>query len=252
MAKGFRFIGAASFLENFVAWRLLALEGRLGGGKTLMSVALAKWLYEEGYVRGVFANFPIDPKFIPEVQSCVQTVVILDEGWSFADARDSVKGFKGYGAMFRKLGSWMISPSVYKVDRRMRPVTAERLVDLWLLKSWLYEWSDVRGETGKFLFHGYETIFNRYDHRFIPADDAGILETLQAEIKARAGSRRKVFVVSSAPEDAPIVAYDDPLAHLSEVPPMGSAAPEMQVSETPDSLAVAEVVAPESMESVNG
>jgi hypothetical protein len=174
----------------------------------------------------------------------VQTVVILDEGWSFADARDSVRGFKGYGAMFRKLGSWMISPSVYKVDRRMRPVTAERLVDLWLLKSWLYEWSDVRGETGKFLFHGYETIFNRYDHRFIPADDAGILETMQGEIKARAGSRRKVFVVSSVEErQEPIVAYDDPLAHLSEIPE-----PEMQVSETADGLAVAEVVAPEAIE----
>ncbi|MBI5303768.1 MAG: hypothetical protein HY868_16655 [Chloroflexi bacterium] len=206
---GFDFISGGDFIENFIIWRLLALEGRLGGGKTLLSVALARWLYEQGLVRGVFANFPIDEDFIPYVPSCVNTVVILDEGWSFADARASAKGYRGYGAFFRKLGSYFISPSVYKVDRRMRPVSCARRLDLWLFKLWLYDWLDVSNMKGWFLFRGYETLFNKYDHRFIPADDGGILEVLTEEVKAISGSRR-IFTLRARAESTQLP-YADPM-----------------------------------------
>jgi hypothetical protein len=206
---GFQFINGGEFLENFIIWRLLALEGRLGGGKTLMSVALAKYLYDNKLVRGVFSNFPIDEDYIPFVPSCVNTCVILDEGWSFADARGSARGFKGYGAYFRKLGSYFISPSVYKVDRRMRPVACSRKYDFWLFKLWQYDWFDVTNSKGWFLFRGYESLFNRYDHRFIPADDGGILEVMTEEVRAIAGSRR-IFTIKKlgAPTELP---YADPL-----------------------------------------
>ena len=207
----FNFWGGSGFLENFVVWRLLSIEGRLGGGKTLLSVALAKWLYEEGYVRGVFANFPIDPEYIPDVRSCVQTAVILDEGWSFSDARSSAKEYKGYGAYFRKLGSWFISPSVYKVDRRMRPVACERAFDLFVIKAWWYRWLDVRNSKGQFLFRGYESLFNRYDHRFIPSDDGGILETMKAEIASLSGSRKQIYIPPSRAAGRAISPYDNPL-----------------------------------------
>lgn len=205
---GFRFINGGEFLENFLIWRLLALEGRLGGGKTLMSVALAKWLYDQGLVRGVFSNFPIDEDYIPYVPSCINTCVILDEGWSFADARQSAKGFKGYGAFFRKLGSYFISPSVYRVDRRMRPVSCTRKADLWIFKTWLYDWFDVTNQKGWFTLVGYESLFNRYDHRFIPADDGGILEVMQDEVKSLAGSRR-VFTLRKMDQGA--LPYANPL-----------------------------------------
>ena len=206
----FSFLMADEFIENFIAWRLLALEGRLGGGKTLLSVALAKWLYDHKKVRGVYANFPIDPDYIPAVASCLNTVVILDEGWSFADARQSANQYKGYGAMFRKLGSYLISPSVYAVDRRMRPVSAERQVDLWVIDSWLYLWRDVRNAKGHFLFRGYQSLFNKYDHRFIPSDDAGILITMKAEIQSLAGSRQPLFVFGKQ-EDKVVSPYGDPM-----------------------------------------
>lgn len=205
---GFRFINGGDFLENFLIWRLLALEGRLGGGKTLMSVALAKWLYDQKLVRGVLSNFPIDEEYIPYVPSCINTAVILDEGWSFADARSSAKGFKGYGAYFRKLGSYFISPSVYRVDRRMRPVSCTRKADMWIFKMWQYDWFDVTNTKGSFMFQGYESLFNRYDHRFIPADDGGILEIMQDEIKSLAGSRR-VFTLRKLDQGA--LPYADPL-----------------------------------------
>jgi hypothetical protein len=193
------FLMGSSFIENMIAWRTVGIEGRLGGGKTLLSVALAKWLYEHHQVRGVFSNFPIDPDYIPYVPSCINTCVILDEGAEWADARDSAKGHKGYGKYFRKLGSYMLSPSVYAVDRRMRPVTVERNLDLFMLGWWLYNWKDPRGAKGWFVFSGFESIFNKYDHRFIPADDGGILDTMKEEIKQLAGSRRKLYVVGDVP-----------------------------------------------------
>jgi hypothetical protein len=205
----FQFINAGEFLENFIIWRLLALEGRLGGGKTLMSVALAKYLYDNKLVRGVFANFPIDEEYIPYVPSCINTCVILDEGWSFADSRGSARGFKGYGAFFRKLGSYFISPSVYRVDKRMRPVSCARRYDLWLFKMWLYDWFDVTNSKGWYLFRGYESLFNRYDHRFVPADDGGILEVMTDEVRSIAGSRR-IFTLKSG-MGGPALPYADPL-----------------------------------------
>jgi hypothetical protein len=206
---GFQFINGGEFLENFIIWRLLALEGRLGGGKTLMSVALAKYLYDNKLVRGVFANFPIDEEYIPYVPSCINTCVILDEGWAFADARGSARGFKGYGAFFRKLGSYFISPSVYRVDKRMRPVACARRYDLWLFNTWMYDWFDVTHSKGWFLFRGYESLFNRYDHRFVPADDGGILEVMTDEVKSLAGSRRIYTLKSGIGQSA--LPYEDPL-----------------------------------------
>lgn len=205
---GFGFNFGGNFLENFVTWRLLALEGRLGGGKTLMSVALARWLFKNGYVRGVFSNFPIDPKFVPYVPSCVNTVVILDEGWISADERESAT-FKGYGAFFRKLGSYLISPSIYRVDRRMRPISCERKADYYAFGLWHYEWWDVRRDKGWFLFTGYDQLFNKYDHRFVPADDGGILETMLAEIKFLAKSRRSFYIPGQEMNLA--LPYADPL-----------------------------------------
>lgn len=207
-----RFWGGAYFLENLLAWRLIAIEGRLGGGKTSLSVAMARWIYENREttgVDGVFANFPIDPSFIPVKHSCVNSVVILDEGWSFADARKSLQKFEGYGAYARKLNMYLISPGINPVDKRMRQMKVKRELDLWLFDAWLYRWSNVDGDAGRFLLTGYRDVFGAYDHRFIPADDGGIKETLFHEISALAGSTRKIFTVGG--EHAVVSPYLNPL-----------------------------------------
>lgn len=208
---GFQLLFGREFFEFFLAWRMVTIEGRMGGGKTLFSVVLAKWLYDHNLIRGVYSNFPIDPSYVPAVQSCVQTCIILDEAWAFADARDSARGYKGYGAMARKLGSFFVSPGVYAVDKRMRPLRCERSWDVWVIDSWLYEWADVRNQSGHFLLRGYQSVFNMYDHRYIPSDDAGILETAKADIAALSRSQRKVFVVG-APEKAVDSPYANPMS----------------------------------------
>lgn len=190
------FINGAGFIENVVAFRQLWLGGRLGSGKTLTCVALAKWLYEENLVDGVFANFPIDSDYIP-IRKCVRrSAVILDEGWSFADARNSQKKFEGYGAFARKLDSFWLSPSVFRVDKRMAQLQARRILDLWVLDAWLFQWHDIEGYKGHFLLRNYQECYGRYDHKFIPFDDGGIRDSLFSEIEDAAGSTREVLIAS--------------------------------------------------------
>ncbi len=191
-------INGSAFIENALAWRLTAIEGRLGSGKTLLSVALAKWLYDQSLVDGVFANFPIDPTYIPIRSEIRRSAVILDEGWAFADSRNSSKKFEGYGAYARKLDSFWFSPSVFRVDKRMGPLRARRLLDLWLFDVWLFEWEDVQGFKGKFLLRNYKEVYGRYDTKFIPYDDGGIKEQMLDEIKHSAGSTSRLFVVNQS------------------------------------------------------
>lgn len=190
-------INGSAFLENALAWRLTGIHGRLGSGKTLFSVAMAKWLYDNNFVDGVFANFPIDPEYIPIRSEIRRSAVILDEGWAFADSRNSSKKFEGYGAYARKLDAFWFSPSVYPVDKRMAPLKTRRLLDLWVLDAWLFEWQDVQGFTGKFLLRNYREVFGRYDTKFIPFDDGGIKEQMMNEIKSDSGSTSRLFVMNN-------------------------------------------------------
>jgi hypothetical protein len=189
------FFNAESFLEALLAYRLVWIRGRLGGGKTALAFALAKWLYEtrgkdgRRLVDGVFTNVPSDPDYIPRLDRCYRACVILDEGWAHgADARDSRFKYSGYGAYARKLDCFWIQSSKNEIDKRMTDVICRRRGDIWMIKAWLYTWSDGEDSRGWFLWRRYYEVFGRYLTKFIPADDGGILESQQYEIAARAGS----------------------------------------------------------------
>jgi hypothetical protein len=114
-----------------------------------------------------------------------------------------MKGHKGYGAFFGKMSSYLITPSVFRVDSRMRPVACRRVMDWWIIDTWQYNWQDPEKRQGKFFFRGYRDLFPHYDHRFIPWDDGGILETMEAEIKELAGSMRSVYVAGHVGASSP-------------------------------------------------
>ena len=199
-----RFLFGGSFLEYLVSYRLIGIEGRLGAGKTLLAVALAKYLYDQGLVKGVFANFPIDPTFVPTVATWVNSCVILDEAWAFADARKSANKYEGYGAYARKLNSFLLCPSKNGVDKRMSDMVVFREADVWVLNSLLYRYEDRQGvDKGRFLLSGYEECYGRYEHGFIPWDDGGIKDTMMEEIKRLAGSTRRVFVPGQKEIESP-------------------------------------------------
>jgi hypothetical protein len=188
-----QFVRGWNFQEELLAWRMLGLSGRLRGGKTSLAVALARWLYLNGHVRGIFANMPIDPSYIPVVRSCLNTVVLLDESWYFNDSRKSANKFEGYGAFFGKLGSYLISPSVHAPDKRTRPLLAWREWDRWALGMWQYKYENIAGDEGSFILRNFDATFDHYDHRFVPLDDGGILEVLMREINEIGGSVRPVL-----------------------------------------------------------
>lgn len=189
----FQVWNGSNFLENFLAFRMVHVGGRLGSGKTLLAVALAKWLFEQDLVAGVFANFPIDADYIPLRREVRSSAVILDESWSFADSRHSSAKFMGYGAYARKLDCYWLSPSIFAPDKRMAPVRARREFDLYLFDSWLYRWQNVEGDKSWFILRNYQNLFGRFDSRYIPLDDGGILESLRREIAVGGGSTRGVL-----------------------------------------------------------
>lgn len=202
MSDGIRFVNGWKFLENLLAFRLLHIEGHLGSGKTLLGVALARWLWKEGHVQGCFSNIPIDENFVPRLDTCINAAVLLDEGASFADARLSKNKYEGYGVYARKLNCFMIVPSKNNPDRRMRDLRCEREADFWMINAWLYRWKDNSNQKGRFLFFGYEEVFDAYPHNWIPADDAGIREVLFREIDALSGSNRRIYVAGRVPKVA--------------------------------------------------
>lgn len=195
----FKLYHANNFLENFLAFRLLVLRGRLGSGKTLLGVALAKWLYDHKLVDGIFTNIPIDTGYLPITHQVRRSVVLLDEAWAFADPRLSANQFKGYGAYARKLDSFWISPSKHGVDKRVADLTCRRIADIVALDWWLYAYEDgdesKYRESGWFILSNYRDLYDTFWHKAIPADDGGILESLEAEVAEASGSTHMVYKV---------------------------------------------------------
>lgn len=199
-----RFLHANDFLENFVSYRLCYIGGRLGGGKTSLAIALARYLYDRGLVDGIFTNVPVDPRYIPVLNTVSRACVVLDEASLWASARGSGLKDIGYGAFARKLESWWVCSSKNKVDKELRDITVRRKADLWMFGWWLYAWMDEEGEnSGWFIWTNPSCVFKRYRTGFIPADDGGILDILKRDISLASGSTRRVFL----PNDKSDVVY---------------------------------------------
>lgn len=202
------FLFASEFLENIVAWRSAWIAGRLGGGKTLLAVAIAKWLIDHKLAQGAWTNFPCS---LPRADSIANCVFILDESWQFIDARLSRSMYTLYGAWARKIGSFWLFPSIYPPDVRVRSVTVARALELIIspIPAWLYDYTtlatDRKGQPEKHSFLLLpEPYFGLYDTTWIPTDDAGISAAIRKLVTDNqihlVGSRRAAE--SAADEDA--------------------------------------------------
>jgi hypothetical protein len=181
MASGFQ--GESQFFEDVVAWRSVWFKGRLGGGKTLAAVAVAKWLIDAKLADGVWTNFPCR---LPASKSLFRTVFIVDEAWQFLDSRTWMTNAQNlYGAWARHMGSFWLFPSIFPPDNRVRLVTVERSLQLivspWPL--WWYKYETLSGDSGGFRL--------RPDHVWpwymsgIPETDGGVKAAVETFIKAR-------------------------------------------------------------------
>jgi len=172
-----RFFGGDRFLENCMQMRMIWWRGRLGGGKTSGAVGLASWLISEGIAGMQYAagNFPID---LPEHESgfLFDTVVICDEAWQFLDARRFVTNERSFGAFARKTNSIWLFPSVYAVDKRVRPIHCEREIRFTVVPGelWVYKWGVDLGytqESGRFMLWRPGALFSMFDTDFVPDGD---------------------------------------------------------------------------------
>lgn len=195
---GFRFIHAGDFLELVQFTRNIWLAGRLGSGKTLLSVALAFEMRRLGVVDYVWSNFPIRVDLLPPPPDRLlrRTLIILDEAHQIINARDFQDNNREYGAYARKVQSVWLYPSIDTIDKRVRQVRVQRAfrVDFTPVGIWVYRYQLMLGDEhdqGWFLLWSPESVMGLYDHRYIPIDDAGILgawrATMQDKIMKQGG-----------------------------------------------------------------
>jgi len=165
-------LGVGRFLDNAVVFRNIWFRGRLGGGKTLGSVAFASHLIKQGVYKYALANMPLALPAPPDgfLYDCV---VIYDEAWVDMDARSFMSNPRQYGAFARKLRTCWFYPSVFGVDKRLRPVWVERkwMIDFFPGQLWVYKWGVDLGyssDEGVFFLWRPSAYFKLYDHSYIP------------------------------------------------------------------------------------
>lgn len=177
-----RLIGDA-FIKLFLAFRVLNIQGRFGGGKTLLSVWMAYYLMSNKYVDQIVSNFPIIKKN-DKNELLKRTAVILDESWMYITSRADVINYSAY---LRKLDDYLILPSVFDIQSRLSFFTCSRLYNLQAfgIPGWIYRWdlnSKKSKEKGSFILTNPSRIFGLYDTGYIPFDDEGINERLAKTI----------------------------------------------------------------------
>ena len=188
--------GADEFLYNLLAYRVCWIRGRLGGGKTLLAVAIAQELMRRGYARGVISNFPtclpshdwrrqLDDGTAAGVRG---SVVIFDEAGLFLDRRSFMKNDRAVGALLRKLDCVLLLPSVTPPDSRLSYFSVQRVVANAVTGTWTYRWAlaipGAPPEVGEFRLTTPQRLFGTYDTRYIPVDDGGYARLWRATVSS--------------------------------------------------------------------
>ncbi|MCX7861325.1 MAG: hypothetical protein N2385_14635, partial [Chloroflexus sp.] len=181
------FIWAGEFLANFLSWRTLWIGGRLGGGKTLLAVALADWLIKTHAARGLIANFPSALPPHPWREPAARhprrggirgAAIIFDEAWQLLDRRSYMSNDRSYGAFARKLETFWLLPSVIPIDVRLSLLSCRRewQIATPLGNLWLYRWrlEAQPPAEGRFGLWRPERYYGSYDTKYIPVDDGDI------------------------------------------------------------------------------
>lgn len=182
--------------DTFLRWvqfnRVVMIRGRLGGGKTLLAVALAEWLLRKGVVDRVWANFPC--KLATPVQDLFNTCIILDEAWQWLDYRVVRKNVShSYAAFLRKVNAFLLLPSVRALVSEVSDLRVYRFLDLthigipvWIYRAvWFLDRDDV--ERTFFFLINPARYFGLYDTKFIPDSDGSIPRLLEVTVKKAKG-----------------------------------------------------------------
>jgi hypothetical protein len=174
-----RLIWANEFIYHLMSYRVLNIRGGYGKGKTLLAVAVSYYLYQNGYVDKIYANFPLAGKVEKVDEANPETyknfVMDLDEAHVILDARQfSKNASQTWLKDLRKRNAVLILPAVLSVDNRFRTISCQRMLQLgnWI---WVYRWmlEDGIGDaiTGTFGLQNPSMLFGAYDTEYIPSDE---------------------------------------------------------------------------------
>ena len=185
--------GFDEFWRMFLAYRTLWLDGKFGGGKTLLAVLFSAKLLAENHVNRCLSNVPL--AFSEKPEYGINCSMILDEAWDALTSRSAVVT---YAAYTRKLNQFLIAPSVWDINPRLSRFLCYRVWNGYAVgvPVWVYEWRLVRRyqkDKGKFYVWQPENVFGTFPTKFIPPDDGGILEALNATYSELGINVRKKF-----------------------------------------------------------
>lgn len=194
------FLGADSFLGMVMAYRMVHIEGRFGGGKTALAVKIAERLLETGKVRYCISNIPIvwrdDPAKVELREGKrADCVVVLDEAGLFLETGREAKKFMAY---LRKMNIVLVMPSVLEPAGVARMFSVQRTMTWTPLGIPLW-WYNARLRYGRqkdsYSFGWWRPweIFGIYDTEGAPDDDGGLYDYVKDWTKElQAASKSKV------------------------------------------------------------
>lgn len=195
------------FWEVLSSIRTMFVTGRLGSGKTLLSFAAGQRAIGIKMSRGVMAN--INHRF-RRLDTVANAMCVIDEAWQIMDNRYSVDNFSFYGAWSRKTNTVWAFPSVYGVDKRVRGLQVERVVDVAILpvRIWVYRYFSADGRKGWFGLSYPERFFGTYATKQAPLNDGGALDSLMSllpegiELVQRGRGKGRVWKTPGSDEKA--------------------------------------------------
>jgi hypothetical protein len=185
------FLGAQVFLQNIHSFRTCQFDGRFGGGKTLIAVAIARYMQQTyGYsiysniditLDGVVQSLPVcdckkclrsyrkmrdaHAQYVPQNHTCI----VYDEAWlSFGQGAPS-KQMQAYLAYIRKFDLIMLMPSVAPLAKTAAQLYCERTFNAGVfgIPLWIYQWGvkgkSVKDSGGKFALWRPSQMFGTYD-----------------------------------------------------------------------------------------
>jgi hypothetical protein len=174
------FIGAGVFQAMLLNFRTLSVEGRYGGGKTLLVVALADWMLRAAHVSICHANFATSLASPVEIP-LHDAVLLMDEAHNWIPQGVDNEKVREYLAYLRKTNCYFFASSVFDVSKMVGRFSVERQLDFRVigLPLWWYKWTlHRRGkkEQGSFFIWQPSSVYGLYDHWDKPKTDGGFLD----------------------------------------------------------------------------
>lgn len=179
------FIWGDDFLITLQNYRMLALTGRVGGGKTSLAVILAGWLVANGYADMIVSDIQINGDTWPPPIPLKKAAIVLDETWRLIKNTNDVLT---YAAYLRKLKNFLIMPSAQDPHSKVMFFECWRVFNCYILgiPAWIYSWKVNKktiSERGMFIVWQPDHVFGMYDTEEIQKDDGGIREALSETVR---------------------------------------------------------------------